>query len=90
MRTEDKSITNEDLTKRSATDLNEVFQETPSVTVNGGRIQRSAGFRQWDGASFESCYSIRRVVEFQRRVIKMRRPTGFFSRTNESFMSGSR
>lgn len=32
-------INNEDLTKRSATDLNDIFQKTPSVTVNGGRNQ---------------------------------------------------
>jgi len=36
---EQGAITNEDLTKRSATDLNDVFQKTPSVTVNGGRNQ---------------------------------------------------
>lgn len=36
---ENKNITNEDLTKRSATDLSDVFQKTPSVTVNGGRNQ---------------------------------------------------
>jgi len=33
------SITNEDLTKRSATDLNDIFQKTPSITVSGGRNQ---------------------------------------------------